>query len=115
MDAQPKAGVAMRRARSRLRNVTVTPELVRLFREALAADEALRQDSGRAKRRRMTPEEHNEALAVIHAFHQAANHPLWERFSPLHPRASDHALQEALLAQLSAEELKTWEAYCRRY
>src|SRR5262245_60886118 len=105
-------GAVMRRPRSRQRKVTVTPELVELFRRALAADQALDADRDR---RRMTPEQHSEALAAVHEFHKASNHPLWERYSPLHPEAANRALQEALLAELSAGELKRWQAYVRRY
>src|SRR5262245_50765434 len=102
----------MRRPRNRQRKITVAPELVALFRAALAADQALDSDRDR---RRMTPEQCSAALAAVHAFHKASNHPLWERYSALHPEAANHELQKALLAELSAEELKRWQAYVRRY
>src|SRR5262245_60077869 len=105
-------GAVMRRPRNRQRKVTVTPELVELFRRALAADQALDSDRDR---RRMTPEQHSEALAAVHEFHKASNHPLWERHSVLSPEAGSRAVQEAVLAELSPGELKRWQAYVRRY
>jgi hypothetical protein len=60
-------------------------------------------------------EQHNEALAAVHAFDKAAGVPLWERFSPLHPRATDHELQAALVAKLTEAEQKAWQRYVRQW
>src|SRR5262245_3380631 len=98
---------AMRRPRSRLRKVTVTPELVELFRKALIANRALNEDSDRAKGR-MTMEQRSEALAAVSAFHRAAAHPLWVRYSPLSPEAANAKLREALLAKLTDAERRKW-------
>ncbi len=60
-------------------------------------------------------EERLAALAAIHAFNVAADVPLWERFSPLHPRATDAELQSALLAKLPPAELAAWKRYVARW
>src|SRR5262245_49871779 len=97
----------MRRPKSRLRKITVTPELVDLFRKALVANRALDADRDRAKRL-LTLEQTNEALAAVHAFHRAAAHPLWVRHSPLSPHADNMSLRTALLAKLTESERRKW-------
>ena len=99
----------MRRPRSRARKIG--DHSCRLFRKAITAELVLR---GKA----MPIEEHKAALAVYHAFLNASGHKLWERFSPLHPRATGEmqVLQAELLARIDGSpEAKAWHAYARRY
>lgn len=98
----------MRRPRNRQRKVVANDQLVDLFRKALPAERWLR--SGK----RLTLEQHKAALAAIHALHDAAGVRLWEH-GPLSPRATDGALQSALLAKLPAAELKAWQRYVDRW
>ena len=102
----------MRRPKSRRKIVHITDQLVDLFRKALPAERLL--SSGK----KLTLEQHKAALAAIHAFHRAADVPLWERFSPLHPQASGamRELQIELLAKIDGSpEEKAWRAYARKW
>jgi hypothetical protein len=73
----------MKRPRSRARKVSVTHELVTLFRRAIPHEQALWRDVI-SKKRVMTVEQHIEALAAVQAFDMA-----------------------------NAEELKAWHRYAR--
>ena len=98
----------MRRLKNRQRKIVANDQLVDLFRKGLAGEQALR-------RGKLTLDQDKAALAAIHAFHRAADVPLWERFSPLHPRATDAELQSALLAKLPPAELAAWKRYVARW
>ena len=56
-----------------------------------------RPRGGDGLRRQAKQEERLAALAAVSAFNVAAAVPLWERFSPLHPRATDAVSQAVSL------------------
>jgi hypothetical protein len=90
----------MRKPRSRQRRVTITDELVALFRAALPHE--------MARDRKLT----DEGFAAIQAFNLAVGVRPWER-SPLDP-IGDHPAQAPLVAKLDATESAAWERYARK-
>lgn len=103
----------MRRAKNRARKVTVTPALVDLFRKAWPANRA--HMNAIRNRKELPRAELTELIDAVQAFDIATDVPLWERFSPLHPRATDRALQTALVDRLPFSERKAWRRYCRQW
>src|SRR5262245_38780410 len=96
----------MRKPRSRARKVTITDELVDLFRKAIAAE--------RVMRGRPSLKQYEAALRDYHAFNRAAGLKPWER-GPTWPRPDNIALQEALLAKLNEAKVKAWRKWWQRY
>src|SRR5262245_6772369 len=86
----------------------VTDELLDLFRKAWPADREL--SNAIMARRELPREKHFALIEAVRVFNIAAGTPLWERFGPLHPRATGDmgALQDALVAKLTGPELKAW-------
>jgi hypothetical protein len=92
----------MRRPRSRARKVTITDELVELYRKAQPLWNARYGKS-------LTDEE----LATVQAFDRAVGRKPWEH-SLLSPRCDDDPLRSALLAKCGAEA-EAWRAYARKW
>ena len=99
------------RSKTRDRHVTITGELVELFRKALPGKQTW-WDEHISGKDTLTLEERLQAYAAIRAFNSAAGVRPWER-SPLDPGAGG-PIQAALLAKLTGAELGAWQAHVRK-
>jgi hypothetical protein len=102
----------MKRPRSRVRKITVTDELVELFRKAMPAHQAHWRSIVTVKD--LPYEEHSAAIDAFQAFNLAAGVKPWEH-SPLSARTDMPGLRAALLARCSDEEVKAWDRFSRKY
>jgi hypothetical protein len=95
------------RSKARGRYVTITDELVELFRRAQPLWNKTFGGAG-------TEEERAEARAAIEAFETATGRTPWEH-SLLSPRRDTDPIRIALLARVSKAEAAAWKAYAHKW